>query len=235
MNVVPRIIERSTNLLDFQIPRKAGVFAYRIIGHKTLDGAFSTPDVIIDRVRAGDTFASPSIKKKNLAHYEDSVLGVTRFRIDINDYAAPTNNIPLDDFQLYFSIQEFLDPNWQNPAILPATTSPIVIIPPALAYSVRFLSVVTQGTVPQDATVVAGDTPPATSMFITLPGQAVTFTLNNLSATDSLFIAFDEGTPLVEVGPNSAREVFELRTKQIALVSTAAGVPFSLIVSVNAD
>jgi hypothetical protein len=235
MNVVPRIIERSTNLLDFQIPRKAGVFAYRISGHKTLDGAFAAPDVIIDKVRAGDTFASPSIKKKNLAHYEDSVLGVTRFRIDINDYSQPTNNLPLDDFQLYFIIEEYLDPKYLDPTVNPVTQSPIVIIPPTVSYSVRFLSVVTQGTVPQDASALPGEPPPAGSMFITLPGQAVTFTLNNLSATDTLMIALDEGTPLVEVGPNSTREVFELRTKQVAVVSTAAGIPFSLIVSVNAD
>lgn len=230
MRIVPRVIQRSTNLVDIQVPRRAGVSKYRLKGAKTLDDAFTAPTIFIEDIQSGTFYASDGIRKKNLHHVDTNLGNNTRIKFDINEFAAPANNLPLDDHQLYFVVDEYIDS-----AGAYTSGNNVIILPPAVSYSVRFLTATCTGDVPQVATALAGSPPPTGSLWITLPGQAVVFRIENLSATDSMFIAYDEGTPLVEIKPEKVVEVFELRTKQFAVVSTAAGVTFNLVSTVNAD
>lgn len=230
MILAPRIMERTTNLIDLMIPWTPGITQYRILGHSTLQGAFTAPDTIFD-VAARTSFASPSVLARNHFHQQDELRNtqVTRVRFDLNDYSLPSNDIPTDGFILYLRLQAF---SQALGGFLPAGT--IVPIPAAVSYGSQKLHVTLAGVSPIVAGIARGDNVPDGAMCIMLPGVADVLDIANQDAGNTLLYAFGEGDSLAELDSGVSQDFDGSRIKYIYLVSTAA-VQFSSYAALRAD
>lgn len=230
MTISPRILERTTNLIDLQIPWVPGITEYRLVGHSTLQGAWTAPDTILE-VTAGTTFGSPSVLTRGHYHFEDdrNNTRATRIRFDLNDYSLPANNIPTDGFILYLRLQAY---SQALGAFLPA--GPIIPLPPAVAYGAFKLHLTLAGTAPVDATAVRGGPVVAGAMAIMFPGVADKVDIVNQGAA-ALFYAFEEGTSLAEMASGNRQDFDGGRIKYLFLVSATVGLDFSIFAAMRAD
>lgn len=153
MTISPRIMERSTNLIDLQIPGVPGISRFRVQGHYMLQGAFLGGDFLFEAL-AGTTYASPSVIKRGHAHIPDAMHntgGATRVRFDLNDFSLPINNIPTDDFIVYLRIQAY---SQAKGGFLPP--GPIVPLPPVVSYGGGKLNLTLAGQAPLNGSAVPG-------------------------------------------------------------------------------
>lgn len=230
MLLIPRLVERSTKIIDVQLPNKPGTSHYRIQGHNTLDGAFTSPDNLFE-VRVGDTYASPSLERDARGDIYSLNTNVTRAKFNLNDFSDPSNNIPLDKHQFYLVVQEYriTSGTW-------VTTSPITVVPPTPLSALRYAPISVQGSAPVDSTAAGGNIPGPDALTISLGGLIDRLSIYNYDSAETLFYAFGEGTPYVELPFGESKDYQELGAKLITVGTDAGGtISFSIVSAVDGD
>jgi hypothetical protein len=109
------MVERHLGFVDVMLRDRPDVLAYRLWGHRTLDGCYgdpvdsqvggSGPDALFDVARSA-TFRSRSIILRGVGTVGESHRGMARAYFNPDDYALPTTNIAPDSDQAYIRVQE---------------------------------------------------------------------------------------------------------------------------------
>jgi len=231
MTLIPRLLERNRNLIDMQIPFSAAVTKYRFRASNTLNGAFTAP-VTMFEVDTKRTYASPTLHKRNLEHFQGAITNLTRVRFDINDFSLPSNTIPLDDFQFYLVIEEFRGGAYVT------NSSPVITIPTTEHYHLRYTPISLYGTAPIVGTAAPGLPAPPGSLVISTGGVTDSLLIknNNTAPGDRLLFSIGENSPLIVLAAGESINLREVGAKIISLVTDAGtAVPFDIISSVNID
>lgn len=147
-DVAPRIVQRSTNLIDLVVRDRPGTDMYRLWGAKSVNDAYGNlvasgvgavnPTLMMTVMR--DTLGqSPSVVR-NVVQVEENRRGMTSFQFDMDDYVAPAVPPPFrgDNFPVYVRLQENRLGQWQSVAGpvnngLPIL-GPTLVIPPVDFY-----------------------------------------------------------------------------------------------------
>jgi hypothetical protein len=239
---VINIIERTKNFIDITIPVEEGVTSYRLLGHRTLMGAFGNNGadcVQFIQLRSGANFRSPALTRRGLGHVDEVHRGVTRVRFDIEEFSGGGNVLPSDDEFLFLRVQELHSAvgAWRF-------VNPIFIIPPWNFFSspqpVITVSGVTgaskSGTLIEAAGNYPTDFDPATvgagPLHFVLPRPFQTFSVTNPASAadagdDELFVSF---------GPNQIPQIVNVAAtdglygafeKDVIVEARKANLPFS--------
>lgn len=231
--MVPNLVRRQRNQIFITFPENAGVSSYQVRGHQTLNGAFgasgfvggSGTDLMFTLLK-GQHFLSPSLMRRNFRASEVT-RDPTRAIFDLDDYSAPSNNIPLDEDILFLRVAEY---HQALGGYLPE--GPIKIIPtPETLFSPKPMLTLS-GLAPGVSGVVGGQ-PPAGAMHIQIPMFADTITISNRDTANDLLIACGRGTPLMEITDGTSPSFHVGSCSEFFLCGDqgAAAVAFSLTVS----
>jgi hypothetical protein len=191
MPSVPRLTTHSPNFVELVFRNSPDVRAYRLRAANTLDDAF-TASTELFTVQRGTTFKSRSLRQRRLGTSIYTNRGLTFVQYDPEDYWAPGGNLPHDMAMTYLRVEE------QNAAGAFRPEGPILIIPPPGFFTTTRPSLVVAGTAPDVAANALGTTPTGSLRFV-LPRFADSTTITNSDVANSLFIAFSENTPEMEI------------------------------------
>jgi len=229
MSTVPDLLYRFPGMVDLKFNHVPGVSKFRLKAHTNLNDAYgsgggvggSGTDTLFE-VTSGSNFFSPSVQKKR-PQLPGTIKNATRVVFSGSDYSLPTNGIPLDDQIMFLRIQEF---HVGSNAWLPE--GPIKIIFPPRFTHVANPALTLSGSAP-GVSGVRGNSPPNTSLRITFPFQARSFTITNLDGSNELLLSTGEFLPLHEIPANT--DSFHIGgISEIFLCSSQNGTPvnFSL-------
>ena len=184
MPTVPRILQRSQNLVDLSIRTNRQYKGYRINSALTLDAAFAGGSPMFT-VRAGTHFRSPGIRAKRWGRLQESTRGLTRVFYDPQDYVSAT--IPPEGDIAFLTVEEqLMDNTFLSPG-------PILVVPAPPFFTSHRPNLTLQGTAP-DVSGASNLLPPPGVMHFVLPRYADSANITNTSAND-LAIAFGPGLP----------------------------------------
>lgn len=200
MAIAPRLANRSTGLIDLALPTRPGVASFTIRSNVTLTTAWGATTAFITGVRANTWFRSPTLTRKRIGTYPDSMTGLTRVSFDPDDYSSATMN---GDATMQYLVVQELDIVGN---IL--STSPVLIVPPTNFFATGRATLVVQGS----ATAVAAGTdglPPSNGSRALLPMFSDEVTFYNTDATQDLFVSFGQGRQELTVPQGGSRTFTE--------------------------
>jgi len=234
------LIERSKNFIDMSIPLEDGVTSYRLLGHRTLSGAFANDGgdcVQFIQIRSGSNFRSGRLTRKGLGLVDEVHRGMTRVRFDIEEFSSGGNALPSDDECLFLRLQEFHQAvgDW-------AFVNPIYIIPPWNFFSnpnpILTVSGITgaakagtlataSGTYPTDYDPSSVGSGP---IHFVLPRPCNSFSATNPNAAtgdEELFVSFGPNQIPMIVNTSSSDGLFGAFEKDVIVEDRSGGLPFS--------
>ena len=127
---------------------------------------------------------SPTLVRRRVGSYPDSMTGLTRITFDPSDYVSAT--------MFGDPVTQFIDLQELDAAGTVIGTSPVFIVPPASFFATGRTVLTVRGTAPGVAGHAGGFPPPGTGRFV-LPKFSDEVTVYNTHAADPLYVAFGEG------------------------------------------
>lgn len=223
MPVVPRMVRRSTNLIDLAIRNRPSVIAYHLSAAKSLNTAYTAPTTFLT-VRSGDVFSSPTVRRNKLFQTEGSNLGLTRIWLDIDDYASAS--IPGDGDVLFLTVAEETGAGVLN-------RGPVLVIPPPDFFETGRRNLVLVGTAPELASR-GNNLPPQDGMRVFFPKFADELQVYNENAAggDDLYFSLGLGLNELRVPAADWRGFSEAGANEIILRGNNGAVPFSLTAAI---
>ena len=199
MPTIPRVIQRFANQTEFLIQDPGpDVSAYSFYAANTLNNAFSAANLLFSVPRLGN-YRSASIQRQKLGLTGESLRGLTRAYIDIEDFWQSGGTYPHDSDQSYFRVAEV------NAAGSLRPQGPIMVVPPPSFYDTPRPAMTVVGTAPNIASLTTG-LPPVGALHFTVPRFSDNIRVRNTSLSN-LYLAFDAGQPEMLL-PAGQSEVF---------------------------
>lgn len=223
MPVVPRMVRRSTKLIDLAIRNRPSVIAYRLSASKSLNAAFAGATPFLT-VKSGDVFSSPTVRRNKLFQTEGSNLGLTRVWLDIDDYADA--NIPGDSDVLFLRVAEVTSGGALG-------DGPILVIPPPDFFETGRRNLVLVGNAPQLPSR-GNNLPPSDGMRVFFPKFADELQVynENNAGGNSLYFSLGLGLNELKVTAADWRGFSEAGANEIILRGDSGSVPFSLTAAI---
>lgn len=222
---VPNMLTRRRNIVDMMIPTKPNVLRHRIRAHKTLDGAFSSSQVIFE-VERGAHFVSPTLQKKGLGAYEDSKRGQTRITFDPEDYKSSL--VPGDDEVIYLRVEDY-------DVALGGYLAPgsILILPPEEYFGVQDSMLTLTGSAP-GISATRGESAPTGALSFSLPLFSSSALVQNLDGSNTLLVAFGRGMAMSPVPNNGNFTLVDGSVVEIFAASeNGSAVDFTMVFSLT--
>ena len=220
-DVAPRVVQRSTNLIDLIIQNRPGTDMYRLWGAKSVDDAYGnltgsgvgTVDPTLMMTTMKDTIGqSPSIISRRV-QCEENRRGQTSFQFDMDDFVAPAVPPPFrgDDFPVYVRLQEYRAGVWTS-VVGPVNNGhpilgPILVVPPVNFYGQSISGTLNiAGTAPVGTGCTQGEPPlvdlsvqTPTPMHIVLPKTCTNILITPQTAGKAILVSFGLHDPMIEI------------------------------------
>ena len=239
------VLERTTHLVHTYVPNDPMVVGYQFWGSPTILDAYGSPpgsDVFgagcaaMFQVARGDTYRSPTLRRKGLAAIPESRKGTTHAAFDPDDFTAAGMGltIPLEEQWMCLRVQEnrngvgLLDLAG-NPA--DPVLGPIYLVPTTRDFSGSSPTFTTEAKAP----IVPGCAPGVPAFFnedlastdprplyLVFPVPLKEFTLTNLSGAFDLLVSFGPGQALMTIPAQGEISLTSGNTKEMILVSAGA-------------
>ena len=245
LDLAPRIMQRSSHLVDLAVRNREGTDRYRLWGSKKVNDAYgdldgadvSTEDPTLMLETLKDRVSqSPSVIKSGRM-LDENRRGQTTFMFDMDDFLNLAGN-PFngDDFPVYVRVQEHRAGAWQE--VQGAVNNgkpilgPILVIPPPKFYGAVTGSITISGNAPAGTDCDSGEPPVVdmsmqdpTPMHIIFPKPCTNMVI---TATDKdMLVSFGlfESMFLVEAGKSVS---VSGRYKEIVLAAKEGAAFFEL-------
>jgi hypothetical protein len=247
------LLERSTHLVHTYLRNQEEVVGYQFWGHRTVNDAYGDPlnsgvlgagPAAMFQVVRGDSYRSPTLRRKKLGMVEESRRGTTHALFDVEDFHAPAvggSPIPEDGGWMFLRVQENRrGVGLLNLAGVPADPAlgPIYCIPPAAYFGTYEPTFTLQGTAPSSTASAAGAAPDLDqdltsaaprAMYLVFPKPLTALSIRNLSGVN-LLVAFGPHQLMRNVPAGGDLPLRSPQTKEVLLACPdgVAGAAFSL-------
>lgn len=239
------VLERSMHLIHTYLRNDPIVGGYQFWGQKTVNGAYGDPassgvggggPLAMFQVQRGQSFRSPTLRRKRLGLVQESRRGTTHALFDVDDFITPGAGqpIPEDGEWLFLRVQEnrvtsgLLDLNGapSDPAL-----GPIYCVPPAKFFGMSSPTFTLVGTAPSATGSVEGSLPDLDedltsaaprAMYIVFPRPLSALSLRNTSA-NNLLVSFGPGQMMQNLATGTELPLYSGSTKEILLACPDAG------------
>jgi hypothetical protein len=190
------------------------VASYTIRSNVTLTAAWGATTAFITGVPINTWFRSPTLMRKRIGTYPDSMTRLTRVSFDPDDYASATMNG--DSVMQYIVVSEL------DVAGNTLSTSPVLIVPPTNFFATGRATLVVQGTAAATAAGTNGF-PPSNGPRALLPMFSDEVTFYNTDDTQDLFVSFGQGRQELTVPQGASRTFTEAGAWNLWLRGPAGG------------
>lgn len=216
-----QLIERSTGLVDVQLPKDPRVPQYRLWGARTINDAYGAPTAskitgtgpsAILEVRRGESIRSPWLVMRGAGLVDESFRNQTRVKFDPEEFASvPGSGLPQDHQFLFMRVQEFNVTQGAFATIQGAVDNgdpvfgPISVIPNAGFFGSLIPAIALAGTAPANTTCTFGNLPvfhddwqAPNPLHLILPRRARAIQIRSFTTT-GLLVSFGPGMPMTRV------------------------------------
>lgn len=190
MSTIPRIVTRSTGLVEMVLYNQPDIQGWVVGAANTLNTAAAGVNTLF-QIQRGSSYLSRTIRVKRIGLSDTSNRGLSRALYDPEDFWQPGSTIPHDYEVAFLRVSEIA----QDGVVRPP--GPILVLPSMGFYTNTRPKLTLSGTAPNLSSSATGNPPPG-ALHFALPRYADACTCIN-SGAHPLFISFAKGEPEFQI------------------------------------
>ena len=222
---------RSKGVIDMSIPNTnlRNMESLEVHGASSLNDSFLNPALLFS-LKVGQTYISPTLRKKRIKGQEDSKRDITSFLFNLDDFTtvpqAGVTRIPPDSDVVYIRLRGVLKDGSTS------SFGPVFIIPPYDFFGVTVPFLTTVGNAPDlDTNGIIPDVLGAGALNLHLPYFSGTFNIKNFSQAQggsNLFFSLSPGMTPSILRPGEELTVTGVSVPEVFVASDGGTPLFSI-------